>query len=140
MKTIHLLQVLPMKILVIEDSNSLRYVVVKILKEYGYKDFNAVESAEEGLMLLERDKYNLILLDWNLPKMSGFDFLKLVRSKSEYNSVSIVMVTTMHERRHIVEALKNGLQGYILKPVDKKILLAKLKEIEDKLDSVPAAT
>lgn len=129
-----------MKILVIEDSNSLRYVVVKILKEYGYKDFNAVESAEEGLSLLERDKYNLILLDWNLPKMSGFDFLKLVRSKPEHNSVNIVMVTTMHERRHIVEALKNGLQGYILKPVDKKILLAKLKEIEDKLDTVPAAT
>jgi len=122
-----------MKIMIVEDSNTLRYIIVKLLKEYGYKDFSAVESAEEALALLAAQSYNVILLDWNLPKMSGIDFLRLIRSKPQYNAMNIVMVTTMHERKHIVEALKNGLQGYILKPVDKKILLGKLKEIEEKL-------
>lgn len=121
-----------MKILVVEDSNALRYIIVKILKEYGYKEFNAVESAEEALALLGTQTYDLILLDWNLPRMSGIDFLKKIRSDPSKNSVNIVMVTTMHERRNIVEALKNGLQGYLLKPVDKKTLISKIKEIEEK--------
>lgn len=122
-----------MKIMIVEDSNTLRYIIVKLLKEHGYKNFSAVESAEEAMGLLATQPYDLILLDWNLPKMSGIDFLRYVRSKTEYNAVNIVMVTTMHERKNIVEALKHGLQGYILKPIDKKIVLGKLKEIEEKL-------
>ena len=79
-----------MKIMVVEDSNTLRYIIVKLLKEFGYKDFAAVDSAEEALGLLANQSYDLILLDWNLPKMSGFDFLKLIRTKPEYNKMRAV--------------------------------------------------
>jgi len=122
-----------MKILVVEDSNTLRYVMTKMLKEFGYKDFHAVESAEEALSLFKENQYDLMLLDWNLPKMSGFDLLKQLRADEKYNDLNIVMVTTMHERKKILKALQVGLQGYILKPLDAKIILEKLKEIESKL-------
>lgn len=122
-----------MKILVVEDSNTLRYIIVKLLKEFGYMDFNAVESAEEALRLLYQNTYDCLLLDWNLPKMSGFDLLKKLRADTKLNTLNIVMVTTTHERRKILQALKLGLQGYILKPLDAKVLLEKLKEIESKI-------
>lgn len=122
-----------MKILVVEDSNTLRYIMTKMLKEFGYKDFHAVENAEEALRLIQKNEYNLMFLDWNLPKMSGFDLLRQLRANEQYNELNIVMVTTIHERAKILKALKVGLQGYILKPLDSKVVLEKLKEIESKL-------
>ena len=122
-----------MKILVVEDSNSLRYMICKMLKEFDYRDFSTAETAEEALSLIEKKCYDLVLLDWSLPKMSGFEFLKHIRADSQYDMVNVVMVTTMYDRKNILQALKIGLQGYILKPLDSKVLLAKIKEVENKL-------
>ncbi len=122
-----------MKILVVEDSNTLRYIIVKMLRDNGYKDVVAVGSAEEALPLLGKEKFDLLLLDWNLPQMSGFDLLRHIRATPPIAALNVVMVTTIHERQNILQALKVGLQGYILKPVKQEVLLGKVKEIEGKL-------
>ena len=131
-----------MKILIIDDSNTARYVLVKLLRDLAYKDVCAVESAEEGLIRLKADRYDLILLDWNLDGMSGMDFLKIVRADANFKNVAIIMVTTVNERNSVIQALKVGVQGYFFKPVTKETLEAKLKEIAAKIEadvSPPAA-
>jgi two-component system, chemotaxis family, chemotaxis protein CheY len=122
-----------MKILLVEDSNTLRYMFVKMLRDLGYKDLTAVASAEEAMPVLSNDKFDLAFFDWNLPKMSGFDLLRYVRASPPIAGLNVVMVTTVHERSNIIKALQVGLQGYLLKPLQKDTLLEKIKEIEGKL-------
>ena len=134
-----------MKILIIDDSNTSRYVAVKVIRDLGYKDVTAVASAEEGLVRLKGDKFDLVLLDWNLDGMSGVDFLKVVREDPSLKNIAVIMVTTVNERKNVVQALKLGVQGYIFKPVTKTMFDAKLKEIEAKFfsrqpENNPAAT
>lgn len=122
-----------MKILIVEDSNTLRYMFVKMVRELGYKDITAVGSAEEAMPLLSNEKFDLVFLDWNLPKMSGFDLLRYIRASPPIAASNVIMVTTVHERNNIIKALQVGLQGYMLKPIQKDLLLEKIKEIEGKL-------
>jgi two-component system, chemotaxis family, chemotaxis protein CheY len=122
-----------LQILIVDDSATLRYIVVKMIRELGYSTPLAVGSAEEALPVLSNQKIDLLLLDWNLPQMSGLDLLRHIRATSAMAGLNVVMVTTMHERKNILEALKVGLQGYLLKPINKDALSNKIKEIEGKL-------
>ena len=122
-----------MKILVIDDSNSARYVLVKILRDLGYKEIAAVESAEEGLKNCKNRTFDLILLDWRLGGMSGLDFLKRIRADPELKKIAVIMVTTVNERNQVVQALKLGIQGYFFKPVTKELMEAKLLEMEARI-------
>ncbi|MBN1600385.1 MAG: response regulator [Chitinispirillaceae bacterium] len=119
-----------MKILIIDDSNSLRFMMVKLLKDIGYRNITALGSADEALPLLSKEHYDLILLDWNLPVISGLDFLKQIRSNPKTEKIAVIMVTTVHEKANILQALKIGVQGYILKPVERSKLEEKIKLIE----------
>ena len=125
-----------MKILVIDDSNSARYVLIKALRDLGYRDIIAVDSAEEGLQRVRLERLNLVLLDWNLGGMSGLDFLKHLRSDPKTKSLPVIMVTTVNERNQVMQALKLGIQGYFFKPVTREMIEAKLREIETRVSSV----
>jgi two-component system chemotaxis response regulator CheY len=126
------------KILIIEDSNTLRYIMVKLLKELGYTKITALESAEEGIPLLQTEDYDLLLLDWKLPRMSGIDLLRQIRANPKTASLNVIMVTTVHERKNILQAVKVGIQGYIIKPIDIKVLGKKIKEVEGPMGDLEA--
>lgn len=119
-----------MKILIVDDSSTIRFMVVKILREMGCKDIIAVESAEQALPVMSTEKIDLVLLDWNLPKMAGIDFLSIIRQDSAYKKVKVLMVTTVNEKSNILKALKIGIQGYLVKPINREVLEAKVKEME----------
>lgn len=122
-----------MKLLVIDDSNSARYVLIRTLRELGYKDVVAVESAEDGLQRIKMERIDLVLLDWNLGGMSGLDFLKHLRADQATRTLPVIMVTTVNERNHVMQALKLGIQGYFFKPVTREMIEAKLREIEGRI-------
>ena len=122
-----------MKILVIDDSSTMRLLLYKILRELKYDDITAVSTAEESIPLAINNPFDVILTDWNLPKMSGYDLVKYFKNAPETQKIPIIMITTIHDRTAIVKALKAGVQGYILKPVGKDILAVKLHEIEEKI-------
>jgi two-component system chemotaxis response regulator CheY len=122
-----------MKILAIDDSNSARYVLTKILRDLGYKEVTAVESAEDGLQNCKNKKFDLILLDWNLGGMSGLEFLKRIRADPALKNIAVIMVTTVNERNQVMQALKLGIQGYFFKPVTKEMMEAKLRELEARI-------
>jgi two-component system chemotaxis response regulator CheY len=90
-----------------------------------------VEAAngKEALQQLQNQKIHLILLDWNMPELSGLDFLKKVRAMDEYKSLPIIMVTSEAAKYNVIEALKNGATDYIIKPVNERIFTEKLSKI-----------
>ena len=108
-------------------------MLVKILRELGYSDTTAVSNAEEAIPIAFNNPLDVILTDWNLPKMSGYDLAKYLKATPETQKIPIIMITTIHDRVAILKALKAGVQGYILKPVGKDIVAAKLREIEEKI-------
>jgi two-component system chemotaxis response regulator CheY len=117
-------------VLVVDDSRFMRNVVKSYFTEMGipcvYLDAG---DGKEALKHLLAQKVDLILLDWNMPKLSGIDFLKEVRAMEQYKDLPIVMVTSESAKFNVIEAAKNGATDYILKPIDGTIFREKMKEI-----------
>ncbi len=85
------------------------------------------KNGREGLEQLDlHPEVGLILVDWNMPEMNGFDFICSVRSKRVYDSVRILMVTSEAQGENVARALKAGANEYLMKPFNKDVLMAKL--------------
>lgn len=119
-----------MRIMILDDSNIYRYTIMRNLKDAGYNDLVTLGAADEALPLIGKEHFDIIFLDWNLPHMSGLDVLRVIRSSRQTADMNVVMVTTIHERKNILQALRIGIQGYLLKPVDPALLVKKIKEVE----------
>ena len=116
-----------MKALVIDDSRVMRKIVSGILTKAG---FETVE-AEDGQVALDRmnehPDINLCCIDWNMPVMTGFEFVVEVRKQTEWRNVTLMMVTTEGEQDQIVRALAAGAHEYVLKPFTADVILNKLQ-------------
>ena len=117
-----------MRILVVDDSKSQRFLLVQYLKEFGYVDVVEAASAEEARNYVQEERVDLIFSDWHMTGDSGLGLLKFVRANPLTAKVLFVMITTEHERRNILEAARCGLNSYVFKPIDKKVIAEKLLE------------
>jgi two-component system chemotaxis response regulator CheY len=115
-----------MRTIVIEDSRAMRSILAGILGEVGF-EVTLAADAEEALEVLENDQYfELALVDWNLPGLSGLDLVKAIRERPAHNDFRLMMATTETELVRVQEALEAGADEYIMKPFDKEMLLEKL--------------
>jgi two-component system chemotaxis response regulator CheY len=117
-------------VLVVDDSRIMRNIVKNIFS--GLKipcEFLEASNGREALGILEIRPVDLVLLDWNMPELSGLDFLKKVRAMDLYKKLPIIMVTSEAARYSVVDALKNGATDYIVKPVNERIFIEKLSRI-----------
>ena len=116
--------------MVVDDSRTIRMILRRILTEIGFDVCEAGDGVE-ALQIIEANKPNvtLVLADWNMPTMNGFDLLKQLRLNPEYASLKIVMVTTEAEVGHMASALHAGANEYVMKPFTKEILVQKLEMI-----------
>ncbi len=116
-------------ILLVEDEYDIRQLMSLHLKRKGYQ----VEEAVDGVSahnILENQTFDLLILDWMLPGMNGFELLSLVRKKSHpAGSAPILFVTAKSEPEHIISALENGADDYIVKPFDVLIFLARVASL-----------
>jgi two-component system chemotaxis response regulator CheY len=87
------------------------------------------QNGKDALKQLLAGHVDLVLLDWNMPKMSGIEFLKLVRGMEPYKNLPIVMVTSEGAKLNVVEAFKSGITDYVVKPIDGEIFKEKILEI-----------
>lgn len=120
------------RILVIDDMPSIRDLVKNTLKAMGYKNIQEAADGEEGLkVLLESNnpggEIQLVISDWNMPKMKGLDLLKQVRATAEWTNLPFVLLTSESERDQVTEAVLAGVSNYIVKPFSAKIFEDKLK-------------
>jgi two-component system chemotaxis response regulator CheY len=86
-------------------------------------------TGTEALQRLQLQPVHLILLDWNMPELSGIDFLKHIRAKDEYKNLPVIMVTSEAARYNVIEALKHGATDYIIKPVNERKFMEKMSKI-----------
>jgi two-component system chemotaxis response regulator CheY len=120
-------------VLIVDDSRIMRNTVKGIFSDMRVScAFVEANNGEEALEQLSLTKIDLVLLDWNMPRMSGIDFLKNVRAKAKYKSLPIIMVTSEAAKYNVIEALKNGATDYITKPVNSKLFTEKLAKILNK--------
>ena len=114
-----------MHALVIDDSKSIRSILAKILLGMGF----TVEEAANGLEaldLIKKEKVDLALVDWNMPDMDGYQFIREVRKDSAYKDMRMMMVTTETAINKVTEALEAGADEYIMKPFTKEMIVEKL--------------
>ena len=116
-----------MKALVVDDSKSIRQIERRYLEEMGFTVVEA-ENGEEALeRLRENPDVRLIILDWHMPVMNGYEFLKAVRANPEWNQVKIMMVTTENQQKSVIDALMAGANEYLMKPFDREMLETKIR-------------
>ena len=114
--------------LIVDDSKVVRMVARKILEGLNF----AIEEAENGKVAIDacrRRMPDAILLDWNMPVMSGIDFLRDLRKMDGGSDPIVVFCTTENDLSHIREAIGAGANEYIMKPFDKEIVEAKFQEV-----------
>lgn len=114
------------KILVVDDEESLRLTLKLKLKAAGF-DVDVAEDGEACLEKLKDQKFSAVLLDINMPRMSGIDALAIIRQ--QYPQVETIMLTGFADFTTAIECLKNGARDYLVKPIDTTELITRLKSI-----------
>jgi len=115
-----------MKIMLVDDSQTMRNVQKKILAQLGYTDIVEASDGQDALSKVGAAEPDLILLDWNMPNLDGMGFLTSFRTKDK--ATPVVMVTTEAEKSRVVEAIKAGVNNYVVKPFTPDSLGGKIQE------------
>jgi len=117
-------------IMVVDDSRIMRNTVKGVFSGMGLSCvYIEAADGEEALAQLSVFPVDIILLDWNMPRLSGIDFLKKVRAMDKYKSLPIIMVTSEAAKFNVIEALKNGATDYITKPISLDLFKAKIVKL-----------
>jgi two-component system chemotaxis response regulator CheY len=120
---------LQMKILVVDDFSTMRRIIKNILREMGYVNIFEADDGTTALEVLRAEKIDFIISDWNMPKMAGIELLKAVRTSEEWKEMPFLMVTAEGQKEHVIEAVKNKVSNYIIKPVTPETLAEKISNI-----------
>jgi len=121
-----------MKILLVDDSRTMRNIWKKVVS--GLPNAEVAEAGDglEGLAAIEeKGPFDLMLVDWNMPNMDGYTMITKVREKDK--ATPIIMVTTEAEKPRIIEAIKAGVNNYVVKPFTPDTLMAKIDETMKKV-------
>ncbi len=122
------------KILVVDDFSTMRRIVKNVLKQLGFEN---IEEAEDGLQAYTKLKaggFGFVVSDWNMPNMDGISFLRAVRNDPELRDMPFLMVTAEAEKEKVVEAIKEGVNNYIVKPFTAEVLKEKMDRVFEKLN------
>jgi len=120
---------LGMKVLVVDDFATMRRIVKNVLRQIGFANIGEADDGKAALKVLKEEKFDLILCDWNMPEMSGLEVLKQMKSDDALKDIPFVMVTAEAQKDHIIEAVKAGVNSYIVKPFTAETIGEKLKKL-----------
>jgi two-component system chemotaxis response regulator CheY len=115
-----------MRALVVDDSKTVRMVLGKSLREIGLDVLEAGDGQEAVNLLYRGESVDLMLVDWNMPVMNGYELVCAVRANILLNDVRIMMVTTESSMAQVEKAMAAGADEYLMKPFTKDLLLEKL--------------
>jgi len=115
--------------LVVDDFSTMRRIVKNILRELEFKRILEAEDGTSAVDVLKSQKVDLIVSDWNMPRMTGLELLKHVRANDQTKDIPFLMVTAESQKENIIEAVKAKVSNYIVKPFTAATLAEKLAKI-----------
>lgn len=122
-----------MKILLVDDSKTMRNIQRSVLTQLGEMTIEEACDGQDAMAKLATFQPDLMLVDWNMPNMDGLTFVKTYRTKNK--STPIIMVTTESERSRVIEAIKAGVNNYVVKPFTPDLLSQRITETLSKLQA-----
>ncbi len=118
-----------LRILVVDDFSTMRRIVKNLLRELGFSHIEEAEDGAAGLAALQKGGFDMLITDWNMPRMMGIDLLKAVRADPKLSALPVMMVTAEAKKDQIIEAAQAGVNGYIVKPFTAQTLREKLERV-----------
>ncbi|MFO7748712.1 MAG: chemotaxis response regulator CheY [Desulfobacteraceae bacterium] len=117
------------KVLIVDDFATMRRILKNILKQIGFKNLLEADDGTTALEVLEKQSVDLVISDWNMPKMTGLELLKAVRAHEHYAKVPFLMVTAEAQKQNVIEAVQAGVSNYVVKPFTAEAISEKLEKI-----------
>ena len=118
-----------MKVLIVDDFATMRRIVKNILTQLGYKNIVEADDGTSALDVLQNEKVDLIISDWNMPKMTGLELLQKVREDGDLKDTPFIMVTAEAQQDNIILAVKAKVSQYIVKPFTAETLGEKIDKV-----------
>ena len=118
-----------LKILVVDEFSVTRTIVINNLSKLGYSNTVVAEDGVSALTRLKTSLFDLVVTDCSISDMSGLDLLKLIRADSDLKHIPVLMITSEDLHGNIINAIKAGLNDYIVRPFDEHIFKQKLEKI-----------
>ena len=118
-----------LRFLVVDDFSTMRRIIRNLLKELGFMHVEEAEDGAVALQMLKSTPYDIVVSDWNMPKMDGLTLLKSIRADQSLKTLPVLLVTAEAKRENIVAAAQAGASGYVVKPFTAATLDEKLGKI-----------
>ena len=116
-------------ILVIDDYQTMVRILRNLLKQIGFKDVDDASDGAAALAKLKEKKYGLVISDWNMTPMTGYELLQQVRADADLNALPFIMVTAEAKTENVIAAKKAGVNNYIVKPFNAETLRSKISTV-----------
>ncbi|UOM35575.1 response regulator [Acuticoccus sp. I52.16.1] len=120
---------LTMPVLVVDDYKTMVRIIKNLLRQIGFTDVDDASDGSEALEKIKAKKYGLVISDWNMEPMTGYELLKQVRADPENSEMPFIMVTAEAKSENVVAAKKAGVNNYIVKPFNAQTLKGKIESV-----------
>jgi two-component system chemotaxis response regulator CheY len=117
------------RFLVVDDFAPMREIIRKVLQELGYEHIQEANDGATALPMLQSAHFDMLITDWNMPKLAGIDLLRAVRADAKIKHLPVLIVTAEVKREQIIAATQAGVNGYIIKPFTPQALAEKVRKI-----------
>ena len=118
-----------MRVLVVDDFSTMRRIIKNILRQLGFNNIVEADDGSTAWDVLNKDKIDFVISDWNMPQMTGIDLLRKVRASEEFADMPFLMVTAEAQQENIIEAAQAKVSNYIVKPFTAETLKQKIDKI-----------
>ena len=120
---------LSMPILVVDDYNTMIRIIRNLLKQLGFEDIDDAADGTAALAKMHEKRYGLVISDWNMEPMTGYELLKEVRASTALSKTPFIMVTAESKTENVIAAKKAGVNNYIVKPFNAQTLKTKIEAV-----------
>ena len=120
---------LSMPVRVVDDYKTMIRIIRNLLKQLGFEDIDDAADGTEALEKMKQRKYGLVISDWNMEPMTGYELLKQVRADASLSKTPFIMVTAESKTENVIAAKKAGVNNYIVKPFNAQTLKGKIEAV-----------
>jgi two-component system chemotaxis response regulator CheY len=123
-----------MQILVVDDFSTMRRIIRNQLRELGFSNIIEAEDGGAAFQMMEVNKVDFVVTDWNMPTVTGLELLRKIRADDRFKHLPVLMVTAEAKREQIIEAAQSGVNGYVVKPFTPATLQEKIEKIFERIN------